>query len=86
MRPLICAVVYILHARTVEAQKQPLLSNGRTQQQNNGVIQSVSRKLLGKHICPYRTVLCNAVTSSTIRTVFRVRYVQSVYKRSEFRS
>jgi short subunit fatty acids transporter len=59
-------VAYLLHARNVEPQKQPLLSNTRTQQQNNRVVQSVSRQRLGKHI----SALCNAVTSSTIWTVF----------------
>jgi hypothetical protein len=43
-------VAYLLRARTAEPQKQPLLSNTRTQQQNNRVMQSVSRQRLGKHI------------------------------------
>jgi hypothetical protein len=47
---------------------------------------SVSRQLLGKHISAYRTVLCNAVTSSMIETVFSVGSVQNAYKRNEFRS
>jgi hypothetical protein len=42
-------VAYLLHARTVEPQKQPLLSNTCMQQQNNGVMQPVSRQQLGKH-------------------------------------
>jgi hypothetical protein len=57
----------------------------RTQQQN-GVIKSCSRQQLGKHISAYPTVLCNAVTSSTIGTVLSVGSVQSDYKRREFRS
>jgi hypothetical protein len=43
-------------------------------------MQSVSRQRLGKRISEYRTVLCNAVTSSTIEAVFSVGYVQSAYK------
>jgi hypothetical protein len=42
-------VAYMHHARTVEPQKQPLLSNTRTQQWNNGVMQPASRQRLGKH-------------------------------------
>jgi hypothetical protein len=49
-------------------------------------MQSVSRQRLGKHISEYRTLLCNAVTSSTIQTMFSVGSVQSAFKRSEFRS
>jgi hypothetical protein len=41
---------------------------------------------IDKHISAYRIVLCNAVTSSTIPTVFYVGSVQSAYKRSKFRS
>jgi hypothetical protein len=78
-------VAYLLHARTVQPKKQPLPSNIRTQQYNNRVMHSVSRQRLGKHISAYRTVLCNAVTSSTIRTVFSVGSVHSAYRRSEFR-
>jgi hypothetical protein len=48
-------------------------------------MQSVSKQRLGKHISAYRTVLCNAVTSSTIQTAFLVESMQSVCKRSEFR-
>jgi hypothetical protein len=33
-------------------------------------MQYVCRQRLGKHISAYRTVLCNAVTSSTIQTFF----------------
>jgi hypothetical protein len=55
-------------------------------QQKNMVMQSVSRQRLGKHISADHTVLCNAVTSSTIHTVFSVGSVQSAYKRSEFRN
>jgi hypothetical protein len=43
-------VAYLLHARTVEPQKQTFLSNTRTQQWNNRVMQTVSRQHLGKHI------------------------------------
>jgi hypothetical protein len=49
-------------------------------------MKSVSRQRLGKHISAYRTVICNEVTSSIIKTVFSVESVQSAYKRSEFRS
>jgi hypothetical protein len=42
-------VTYVRHARTVEPEKQPLLNNTRTQQYNNGVMQSVSKQRLGKH-------------------------------------
>jgi hypothetical protein len=42
-------VAYLLHARTVEPQKQPLLSNTRMQQKNNGVMQTASRQRLCKH-------------------------------------
>jgi hypothetical protein len=73
-------VAYLLHARTAVPQKQPLLSNTNTQQWNNRVMQPISRQRLGKHM------LCNAVTSSTIQTVFSVGSVQSPYKRGEFRS
>jgi hypothetical protein len=43
-------VANLPHARTVEPQKKPLLSNTRTQQQNNGVMKPVSRQQLGKHV------------------------------------
>jgi hypothetical protein len=43
-------MAYLLHAKTVEPQKQPLLSNTPTQQYNNGVVQSVSRQRPDKHI------------------------------------
>jgi hypothetical protein len=79
-------VVYLLHARTVESQKQPLLSNTHTQQYTNSVMQSVSRQQLGKHISTYQAMLCNVVTSSTIQAVFSMGSVQSAYKISEFRS
>jgi hypothetical protein len=42
-------VAYLLHARTAEQQKQPFLSNTRTQKWNNGVMQPASRQRLGKH-------------------------------------
>jgi hypothetical protein len=42
-------LAYLLHARTVEPQKQPSVRNTRTQQCNNGIMQSVSGKRLGKH-------------------------------------
>jgi hypothetical protein len=42
-------MVHLLHARTVEPQEQPLLSNTPSQQWNNGVMQPVCRKWLGKH-------------------------------------
>jgi hypothetical protein len=42
-------LAYLLHARVTEAQKQPLLSNTRTQQKKNGVMQPVSRQRFGKH-------------------------------------
>jgi hypothetical protein len=48
--------------------------------------QIFARQRLGEQIFSYRTVLCNAVTSSTLRTVFSVESVQSAYKRTEFRS
>jgi hypothetical protein len=38
------------HARTVEPEKQPLLCNTRTQQQNNGVVQPIYQQRLGKHV------------------------------------
>jgi hypothetical protein len=82
---LVDIVAYLLHARIDEPEKQPLLSNARTQQYNNGVVQSVSRQRLGKHFSAFRTVPCNAVTSSTIRAVFSVESLQSAYT-SEFRS
>jgi hypothetical protein len=47
-------MAYLLHARTVEPQKQPLLSNTRTQQQSNEVKQTVSRQRLGK-LVPTKT-------------------------------
>jgi hypothetical protein len=43
-------VAYLLHASTVEPEKQPLLSNTRTQQYNNGIMQPVSEQWLGKHV------------------------------------
>jgi hypothetical protein len=43
-------VAYLPHARTVEPQKQPFLSNIRKQQYNNRVMQSVSRQQLCKHV------------------------------------
>jgi tRNA C32,U32 (ribose-2'-O)-methylase TrmJ len=43
-------VAYLAHARTVEPQKKPLLNNTRTQQQNNGVMQRVSRQRFSKHV------------------------------------
>jgi hypothetical protein len=46
---LLNIVAYLLHVRTVEPPKQPLLSNTRTQQENNGVMQSVSKQRLSKH-------------------------------------
>jgi hypothetical protein len=64
-------VMYLLHARTVEPQKQPLLSNTCMQQYKSGVIQSISRQRLGKHISAYWIMLCNVV-ASTVRTVFSV--------------
>jgi hypothetical protein len=39
-----------------------------TRQENNGVMQTDSRQRLDKHISAYRTVLCSAVTSSTMKT------------------
>jgi hypothetical protein len=42
-------VAYLLKARTVEPQKQPLQSNTHMQQQNNGVMQPISRQRLSKH-------------------------------------
>jgi hypothetical protein len=42
-------VAYLLHARTVEPQKQPFLSNTCTQQSNNGVTQPASKQRLIKH-------------------------------------
>jgi hypothetical protein len=65
-------VAHLLRARTVEPQKQPLLRNTRMQQYENEVIKSVSRQRFSKHYSAYRAVLCNAVTSSKIRTVFSV--------------
>jgi hypothetical protein len=78
-------VAYLIHARTGEPQKQPLLSNTRTQQYNNGAMQSVSRQRPGKHISAYRHVLCTAVTSSTILIVFSMWSMQSAYRRREFK-
>jgi hypothetical protein len=49
-------------------------------------MQSVSRQRVGKHISAYRTVLCNAVTSTIMQTVFSMVSVQSAYKRTEIRS
>jgi hypothetical protein len=46
----------------------------------------MTRQWLSKLISDYRAVLCNAVTLSTIQTVFSVGSVQNAYKRSEFRS
>jgi hypothetical protein len=48
---LLCGIIvaYLLHARTVEPQKQMFLSNTRMQQWNNGVMQPTSRQWLGKH-------------------------------------
>jgi hypothetical protein len=48
-------VPYLLHTRAVEPQKQPLLSSTRTEQENNGVMQPVSRQRLLKHF-PTRTM------------------------------
>jgi hypothetical protein len=42
---------------------------------------NVSRQHLGKHICAYRTVLCKAVTSSTIE-LFSMRSVPRLYNES----
>jgi hypothetical protein len=49
-RKILHLMAYLPHAGTVEPQKQLLLSNTRTQQQNNGVMQPVSRKRLRKHV------------------------------------
>jgi hypothetical protein len=54
-------VAYLHHARTVEAQKQPLLSNTRTQQWNNGVMQPSSRQRLGKHVPTRKNRNCVSV-------------------------
>jgi hypothetical protein len=43
-------VVYLLHARIVEPQEQPLLIHTCMQQENNGVMQPVSRQRLDKHV------------------------------------
>jgi hypothetical protein len=48
-------------------------------------MQPLSKQRLSKQISAYRTVLCNAVTSST-QTVFSMVPVQNAYKRSEFRA
>jgi hypothetical protein len=42
-------VAYLIHARTVELQKQPFLSNTYTQQWKNRVLQPASRQPLDKH-------------------------------------
>jgi hypothetical protein len=49
------------HASTVESQKQPLLSNTRTQQWNNGVMQPVSRQQLCKHVSTRNNGNCVSV-------------------------
>jgi hypothetical protein len=55
----ICIVAYLLHARTVEPQKQRFLSNTRMQQWNNFVMQPVSKQRLGKRVPPHNsTELC----------------------------
>jgi hypothetical protein len=72
---VIHTVVYLLHVIIVEPQKKPLPRNASTQKYNNWVMKSVSRQWLDKHISAYRTVLCNAVTSSTIRTVHSIESV-----------
>jgi hypothetical protein len=41
-------VAYLLHARTVVPEKEPLLSNTRTQQKYNGFMQPVSKHQFGK--------------------------------------
>jgi hypothetical protein len=43
-------VAYLLHARTVEPQKQPLLRNARTQKWNNRVLLPLSRLQLDKPV------------------------------------
>jgi hypothetical protein len=48
-------------------------------------MKSLSRQQLGELISAYRSVLCNAVTSSTIQNVFSVESVQSANKGNEFR-
>jgi hypothetical protein len=78
LQPGIYIVAYLLHARTVEPQKQPLLSNTRTQQYNKGVMQSVSRQRLGKHV-PTRTnigscVFCVDCATQQYNDVFSVRW------------
>jgi hypothetical protein len=48
-RDIVYIVAYLLHARTVEPQKQSFLSNTHMQQWNNEVMQPDSRQRLGKH-------------------------------------
>jgi hypothetical protein len=54
-------VVHLPHGRTAEPQKQPLLSNTRTQQQNNGVMRPVSRQRLGKQVLMRNSGNCFSV-------------------------
>jgi hypothetical protein len=42
-------MAYLLHARTVETQKEPFLNNTLTQQWNDGITQPASGQRLGKH-------------------------------------
>jgi hypothetical protein len=49
-----------------------------------GFMQSASRQRLSKHISAYRTVLCKAVMSLTIQTVFSMGSVPLLYSECLF--
>jgi hypothetical protein len=64
-------VAYLLKARTVESEKQPLLTNGSE-------TTSVSRSRLGKHV-PAATDT-HATIKVLLETVFSTRYVPRSFK------
>jgi hypothetical protein len=75
-------VAYLLKARTVEPEKQPLLGNACTQQQRIVTTRDVTRtavamERLGKHV--------SAETNSrnNRRAVFSVRFVSRGYKQDK---
>jgi hypothetical protein len=66
-------VAYLLRAKTVEPEKQPLLANGSE-------TTFVSRQLLGKHI-PAATGM-NTIIQVLLETVFSIRSVQRVIRKT----
>jgi hypothetical protein len=70
-------VAYLLKARTVESDKQPLLANGFE-------ITSVSRPRLGKHI-PTSTGT-HVTIEVLLQTMFSTRSVSTSYKEDNWRN